>query len=183
MTKVIYILAFFISLQPAAAETFKFSVDKSSKVNFSTKYENDAVTGSFDVFSGEVRFHPDDLENSRTLIRLNSNSVISEYDYAVDTLNTEGWLDPKHFTEIVFESESFKKISDKKYEILGNLRIKDIKKPITLTFTLDEFSKDKATAAGTAKLLRSDYKLGWKETDELQDLVEITFKVNATGIK
>jgi polyisoprenoid-binding protein YceI len=165
-----------------AGEPVDFAINPSdSNISFRTIYEKDEVKGNFAKFNGEIKFHPEALDKSKVIINIETGSVTSTYDYAVDTLTTEGWFYPSKFAHAVFESSSFKSLGDNKYEVDGFLTITDNKQPLKLNFTLNKFDAKSAEVTGTAKLKRSDYKFGWEETDKLQDEVELSFKVSATA--
>lgn len=183
MIKVIFLLFFTLLAAPAhAAEPVSFViVPNDSNINFKTTYEGDVVVGKFAQFNGDIKFHPESLDKSTVKINVTTESVESDYDYAVDTLTTEGWFNPDEFPQAIFESGSFKPLGNNKYEADGFLTIRKTKQPIKLGFSLDKFDEKSAIVTGTAKLLRSAYDLGWEETDKLKDEVEINFKVTANA--
>jgi cytochrome b561 len=183
MIKVIFLLFFTLLTAPAlAAEPVNFViVPNDSNINFKTTYEGDVVVGKFGKFSGDINFHPEALDKSTVKIHVGTDSIESDYDYAVDTLTTEGWFNPDEFPQAMFESGSFKSLGNNKYEAHGFLTIRKTKQPIKLSFSLDKFDEKSAIVIGTAKLLRSSYDLGWEETDKLKDEVEIDFKVTANA--
>lgn len=162
----------------AAAVDYKI-IPAESSIGFTAVQNGSNVGGNFSKFSGTIKFAPDDLANSSAKITIEMASVTAAYTEVPKTLKEKDWFDVSAFPSAVFESTSFKKIDEKNFEALGNLTIKGIKLPVTLKFTLDEFTPAKAVANGTASLSRTKYKIGWSDTSSVQDAVKIQFKAVA----
>jgi len=173
-----------IPVTAIAAEPIKFKIKPSgSSLNFTATQNNAPVRGEFRKFSGDIIFSPDALEQSRIVITVDMTSLTASYEDAETTLKTKDWFNIENFPKAVFEAESFKSLGGKQYEASGTLTITDIKKPITLSFTLDKFSKTSASASGEVTIKRNDFLIGWSDTTNLQDEVSVAFNVNAVAKK
>lgn len=173
------ILTAFFSFMPilAGATTWQI-VPKDSSLTFTATQNNAPVSGQFKTFTGEINFDPAKLDSSSVNIVVDVGSVTASYKDVADTLKTPDWFDTKVFPKAVFKASQFTKTGDKNYQAAGNLTIRDKTVPVTLTFTLDEYSPTNAHAAGSTTLKRSAFGVGrgdWASTDTVKDDVQVNF--------
>lgn len=168
---------------PAFAETAAWQIvpDKSS-LTFTGTQNGAPVTGSFKHFTGDIEFSLSDLEHSRVKIMVDTGSVSASYSDLVDALKTPDWFNVKLFPQAVFQSEHFKKTGDKSYQADGTLTIRNITKPVVITFTVLEAGDASAHIKGVTTLKRNDFGVGqgeWASTDEIKNDVKVEFDINA----
>jgi polyisoprenoid-binding protein YceI len=98
------------------------------------------------------------------------------------TLNSAEWLDTAKFPKITFSSSRIESAGDATYTVHGDLTIKDITKPVTLSATINAATMHPLRnvpvvgVSATGTVLRSDYgleKYAPAVTDELQLTVEV----------
>lgn len=157
-------------------------VPAESSLTFTAIQNNAPVTGQFKHFSGEIVADPEQLNASYIKIIVDTGSVSDPYNQLSDTLKSPDWFNVKAFPQAVFTSKSFSKIKDKTYQAQGTLTIRNKTLPITLSFTLEDYSPSKARVKGSAVLKRTAFDVGqgeWADTKTIKDDVHIDFTVTA----
>lgn len=179
------IFILFFSLKSfSATPRFQIVPDKSS-LGFVATQNDSPVSGQFKKFQGTIQFDPQQLATSMVNIIVDMNSVNASYDQVADTLKAAEWFNVKIFPQATFKASKFKKTGDKSYQAEGTLTMRDKTLPLTLDFTLDEFSKTAAHVTGSAMLKRNAFGVGqgeWAATDSIKDDVKINFVVTAKGL-
>ncbi len=157
-------------------------IPQSSSISF-TATQNDApVSGKFTAFSGEINFDPAQLKQSNITIRVDLNSVTTDYADIATTLKTAEWFDIAKFPQATFKASDFTKTGDKTYQANGTLTIRDKTVPVVLSFTLENYSDTKANVKGSAQLKRTSFNVGqgeWAKTDAVKDDVKVDFVISA----
>lgn len=154
------------------------NTDKSS-VAFTAVQNNADVTGVFEDVSGTISFHPEHLGKSTANIKVAVGSIKAEYDEVSSTLPKSEWLDAQAQPFASFKSNNFTHVEGVMYEAVGTLTLKNISKPITLTFELDTFTENEAAITGKATLNRVDFGVGWQSTKEVKNNVALLIKAHA----
>lgn len=157
-------------------------VPEKSSLQFTATQNNSPVKGQFKKFSGKIHFDPKELNTSSVDIIINISSISASYQELVETLKTPDWFDIKLFPNAEFKASQFKKIDEKTYQAVGNLTIRDKTIPITLMFTLDEYTPTQAHVTGNTTLKRNAFGLGrgdWSKTDDVKDDVVVNFELSA----
>lgn len=179
MNQVIFITAFVgLSVSVNAAVPQWDILPKESTLSFTATQNGSPVSGKFTDFNGEIYFDPAQLPLSKIQIHVDVNSVNASYKELVDTLKTQDWFNVAAFPKASFQSAVFKKVDDKNYESVGNLVIKDKKLPMTVKFTLENYSPTEALIKGDLLLHRTAFGIGqgdWASTDEVKDEVKVQF--------
>lgn len=157
-------------------------VPQNSSITFTATQNNSPVTGKFTAFSGDINFDPARLKESNITIRVDLNSVTTEYGDIATTLKTADWFNIAKFPQAIFKASDFTKTGDKTYQANGTLTIRDKTVPVVLSFILENYSDSKADAKGSAQLKRTLFNVGqgeWAKTDAVKDDVKIDFVVSA----
>ncbi len=130
-----------------------------SSLDFTFRQMGSAVTGSFEDFTTEITFDPDDLANA---------SVTTEIAIAsVDTGNGErdagitgaDWFDTATYPTATFTSTSFVHEGGDTYLVIGDLTIRGITETVELPMTI-QVDGDTAQASGTIELDRRTFEVG-----------------------
>ncbi len=117
-------------------------------------------------------------------ITSDAKSVNTGSDLFNGHLKGDGFFDVEKFPTINYKSTAFKFDGDKLASIDGNLTVKGITKPVTLTVTAFQCAphpmskKDVCGANATAKVKRSDFNLG-KYVPNVGDEVTLTIAVES----
>jgi polyisoprenoid-binding protein YceI len=183
-----YLLSLYLFLHTAfaiAAPTpIKFDIiPDQSHIKFQAMQGKSAINGEFKNFVAEIDFHPESLATSHVKVTIDIASITVGDSEAESNLKSKDWFDTASFPQAVFESKSFKSLGDKRYEANGNITIKGHTEPITLTFTLNEFSSASAYITGTAVLKHKAFGMGEPNNNSVRDEVSVAVDVKATAVK
>ena len=176
----------------AASFAQAWTLDKShSSVNFSvTHMVVSEVDGSFKDFSAEVKSDKPDFSDLSTTFTLQTASVNTADEKRDGHLASADFFDAAKYPTIVFKSASVKKISDKKYELEGDLTMhgvtKKVKWDLKYNGTIkDPYGNTRAGFKATTTINRKDYGVSWNKTLDaggvaVSDEVALTVNVEIT---
>jgi polyisoprenoid-binding protein YceI len=124
----------------------KWSVDKAhSKVGFSVVHLMlSDVEGSFKISDATLTASKDDFTDAQFELTADVNSVFTEQERRDTHLKSPDFFDAAKFSSIIFKSNSFKKVADRKYKLTGELTMHGVTKLVTLDGTLNGVSTNKA---------------------------------------
>jgi len=137
----------------------------------------------FDKTSGKITIDRVAQAGSADII-IDAKSVNTGFDVFNGHLKADGFFDVEKFPTLSYQSTRFKFEGDKLGAIEGNLTVKGITKPVTLTVTHFQCmphpisKKDACGANATAKVKRSDFNLG-KYVPNVGDEVTLSIAVEA----
>lgn len=187
MTKVLIrfflVLTLFLPMMAHAVSLPQWNiVSKDSSIIFTATQNGSPVAGQFKNFTGDINFDPALLDSSNIQITVDMTSLSTSYKEVATTLKTSEWFNTKLFPKAIFKANQFTKTGNNTYEANGTLTIRDQTVPITLQFTLDEYTPTKAHATGSTVLKRTAFSIGsgeWAKTDEVKDDVKVDFTLSA----
>lgn len=142
-------------------------------LEFSVKWNDEIVRGSFSDWSGDIRFASEALEQSSIKILINLTSVTTSDASVNSAIGSVDFFNSSATPEAQYISNSIKKIGDNRYQMDGNLRLKNINQPLRIIFTLDE-NGNNARAKGSANIDRLAYNIGVGQ-NEIANNVRLTF--------
>ncbi len=167
MKKVI-LFAFFIATTSVQAQTSTWGVDKNnSNMQFEVDYMlMSEATGVVKVFDGSVLSNKEDFTDAQILFNADVKSLTTYNDMRDEHLMSDEFFNAEKYPKMTFKSTSFKKIKDNKYELKGDLTIRDVTKAVTFEVIYGGQYKDKQgnTKAGfkaKGSINRLDYNLKW----------------------
>lgn len=149
------------------------------------------VRGRFNNFSGIVELNDSQPEKTRVEVEIEVESIDTRQQQRDDHLQSADFFNIAEFPKMKFVGTGVK-IIDKDHAILtGNLKIKDITKPVSLNVEFNGLSKSPwgSTSAGfsaTAKINRKDWALTWNQSLETGGVLvgdEITINIEIELIK
>jgi len=147
-----------------------------SEVHFKVKHlVISTVTGSFKSFEGDLETENADFTDAKINFSLDVNSVDTNQEQRDGHIKSAEFFDAENFPKITFKSTSFKKTGDE-YELKGNLTIKDVTKPVTLSVehggsAADFYGNTKAGFEISGKINRKDFGLTWDGVTEAGSVV------------
>lgn len=129
------------------------------------------VTGSFKSFSGNITASKPDFTDAKIDFRVDINSINTENQMRDDHLKGDDFFNAGKFPQMIFKGKELKKISGNKYQLTGDLTIRDITKTVTLDVTYagtvnDPWGNTKAGFKIKGKINRFDYNLKWNTMTE-----------------
>ncbi len=128
-------LVAFVAVRGAAAETHEYAVDPvHSEVGFKVKHLVSKTPGRFEDYDGKVWLDPANVAGTlKIAATIQAASVNTQNEKRDSHLETADFFDVPNHPEITFESTSVKKTGDDTYEVAGNLTMRGVTKPVTLT--------------------------------------------------
>jgi polyisoprenoid-binding protein YceI len=129
------------------------------------------VEGSFKKFSGNVLSNSADFNDAAVNFTIDVNSINTDNEMRDKHLKADDFFNAEQFPNATFKSTSFKKVSGNKYQLKGNLTIRNVTKPVTFDVTYGGTAKDgygntKAGFKATTTINRFDYGLKWNTLTE-----------------
>lgn len=148
------------------------------------------VRGTFGSFAGSIDI-AEDLTDSKVDVSIDTASVNTNAEDRDNHLRSEDFFEVEQFPTMRFESTEIKDLGDGKFEVTGDLTIKDVTKPVTLDTTYlgivpDPWGNAKAMLEATTKINREDWGLTWNaalETGGVLVSKEITIELEVQAAK
>jgi polyisoprenoid-binding protein YceI len=165
----------------------KWSVDKAhSSVKFSVIHMVvSEVDGNFKMFDGSLEAAKPDFSDAKINFTIDVNSINTDNEKREGHLKSADFFDVANYPQIKFVGTSMKPLGGNKYELKGNLTLKDVTKPVVFQVTYGGTltTKNGAKAGFKAKTTidRYDYNLKWNnplETGGLAVSKEVEITVN-----
>jgi polyisoprenoid-binding protein YceI len=159
------------------SQTTKWTVDKThSNVKFIVTHMTvSEVEGSFKVFDGSLENTKPDFSDAKVNFSVDVNSVNTDNERRDGHLKSDDFFNAAQFPLMKFESTSVKALGANKYEMTGNLTIRDITKPVVFQVTggtvLNTSRGAKTGFKAKATIDRFAYNLKWDRATEAGGLV------------
>jgi polyisoprenoid-binding protein YceI len=150
----------------------KWTVDKPhTSVRFAVSHMVVAETeGTFKVFDGTVEHTKADWSDAKINFSVDVNSINTDNDYRDKHLKGDDFFNAEKYPAMTFKSTSFKPLGKNKYELKGDLTIRDITKPVKFDVVFGGITTgakmDKAGFKATGTINRFDYNLKWNQLTE-----------------
>lgn len=114
-----------------------------SEVEFKIKHlVISTVTGLFREFKGRVVTNGDNFNHAKVNFTIDVKSIDTNQSNRDAHLLGGDFFDSETYPEIKFQSTSFSKEKGNDYKLLGNLTIKEVTRPVTLTVAYGGSEKD-----------------------------------------
>jgi polyisoprenoid-binding protein YceI len=164
MKKIILSTAAFLLV---AGSTFaqEWNWDKAhSQLNFGVIHMGiNEVDGVFSSVTAKFTSTKDDFSDAVIELSADVNSLNTGNEQRNNHLKSPDFFNAAQFGTLTFKSTSFKKVSDKTYQLTGDLTLHGVTKPVTLTATFNGTvvnPQSKKTVAGfkvTGTIKRTDF--------------------------
>src|SRR5688500_18649901 len=174
---------------PSASQAAtKWTIDKAhSNVKFTvTHMVISEVDGAFKSFDGTVEHSKPDFSDAKVNFTVDVSSIDTDNERRDGHLKSDDFFNAEKFPQMKFQSTSFKSLGNNKYELAGNLTIRDITKPVKfdVTYGGSNTSGGNTKAGFKAKttINRFDYNLKWDRATEAGSLVvdkDVVVSVNS----
>ncbi len=158
-----------------------------SEVQFKVKHlVVTTLTGAFNSYEGTVETSTDsEFNNANVKFSLETTSISTNQTDRDNHLKSADFFDVEKFPKLTFEG-SLKNKSGNDFDLVGDITIKGVTKPITLSAELLGIMKDpwENTKAGfeiKGKLNRKDFGLTWNAATETGGLLvseEVKLEIN-----
>lgn len=167
---------------PAAAADYVQAAG--SSLTFASTYEGEVFTGRFPNFATKLSFDPKQLATSKLDVTIPLTGVTTANAERDDALKGADFFSIAKFPQARYTAVKFRSLGGNQYAADGNLSLRGISKPVTLTFTWTPGAQPVLTGKATVK--RLDFGVGggdWADTDTLPNEVAVSTKVVFAAVK
>ena len=163
----------------SANESYKFD-QAHSTIGFSVHQFLGTTHGKFAKFDGKIDIDREHPENSSVMARIDVRSIDTGIVKRDNHLRGPEFFAVEKYPEITFKSRNVKQTSPQAGDILGDLTMHGLTKPITLHVKLLTLPNDKQTrwAVTTDPLKRRDFNLMFAQAAESVSGVGQTVAIN-----
>ena len=169
-------------LSPAvlANETYRFD-SSGSTIGFSVHQFLGTTHGKFTKFNGKIDLDRQRPQNSSVAAQINVQSIDTRIKKRDDHLRSAEFFDVQRFPQITFKSRSIKQTGPQSGDILGDLTIHGVTRPVTLHVKLlTPMSETNRTrwAVTTEPITRRDFNLMFAPAAESISGISQTVAIN-----
>jgi polyisoprenoid-binding protein YceI len=145
------------------------------------------IEGAFKSFTGSMTATKPDFSDAQIDFSVDIASINTDNEMRDTHLKADDFFNAEKFPKMIFKSISMNKLSGNKYELTGNLTIRDVTKKVKFAVTYGGTVKDpwgnvKAGFKATATINRLEYGLKWNTVTEAGGAVvgsDVTIIINA----
>ena len=129
------------------------------------------VHGHFGQFGGYVELAGDQPTTARGEATIQVGSVSTNDERRDGHLRSGDFFDVEKYPEMTFKTTGVKSVGKDKYQVVGDLTIKDVTKPVTLDVKLegrfnDPWGNDRVGITAQGTIDRRDWGLTWNQVME-----------------
>ena len=171
-----------VSLSSAALanETYRFD-PSGSMIGFSVHQFLGTTQGKFTKFNGKIDVNREHPENSSVTARIDVRSIDTRIKKRDDHLRSAEFFNVDKYPQITFKSRSVKQTGPQSGDILGDLTIHGVTKPITLQVKLltplNDMSRTR-WAVTVDPITRPDFNLMFSPGTETMSGISQTVPIN-----
>jgi polyisoprenoid-binding protein YceI len=170
------------SFSPAASANEAYRFDSSgSTIGFSVHQFLGTTHGKFTKFNGKIDVDREHPENSSVTAQINVRSINTQIKKRDDHLRSAEFFNVEKFPQITFKSRTVKQTGPQSGDILGDLTIHGVTRPITLHVKLltplNETSRAR-WAVTTEPITRRDFNLMFAPAAESVSGISQTVAIN-----
>ncbi len=180
MVKSAALAAMFVS-PAASAETvpeYQLLPEKST-ITLTGTLNNADLSMKFTTFDADIRFSPEQLDQSYVALTIQTDSITGNYPEAESSVISKGWLNVTEYPTARVVTEAIRQVDGNQYEADASLTLKETTRPVKLRFMLDKAEDHTASVAGFATVNRLEYDIGWDDVSVVKDPVRIDFTLFA----
>jgi polyisoprenoid-binding protein YceI len=157
-----------LSSAASANETYKFD-PSGSTIGFTVHQFLGTTHGKFTRFSGKIDIDREHPENSSVTAQIDVRSIDTHIKKRDDHLRSPEFFDVEKFPQMTFKSRNVKRIGPQSGDILGDLTMHGVTRPITLHVKLLTPVNDTSRtrwAVTTEPISRRDFNLMFAQAAE-----------------
>jgi len=163
-----------------ADETYRFE-PSGSTIGFSVHQFLGTTQGKFAKFNGKIEFNREHPENSSVTAQIDVRSIDTRIKKRDDHLRSAEFFNVDKFPQITFRSRSVKQTGAQSGDVLGDLTIHGVTKPVTLHVKLltplNETSRTRWTVT-VDPIMRRDFNLMFAPGTETVSGISQTVAIN-----
>jgi polyisoprenoid-binding protein YceI len=169
-----------LSSAASGNEAYKFDA-LGSTIGFSVHQFLGITNGKFTRFSGKIDVDRERPENSSVTAQINVGSIDTRIKKRDDHLRSPEFFNVEKFPQITFKSRSVKRTGPQSGDIVGDLTIHGVTRPITLHVKLvtpvNETTRTR-WAVTTEPIMRRDFNLMFASATETVSGISQTVAIN-----
>jgi len=150
-----------------------------STLAFATRYESEVFSGHFGEFSTTLRFDPQQLDDAKLDVVIPLASASTANPDRDQTLLGPDFFDVEAFPQARYTATEFRALGDGRYAADGELALRGVSQPVTLTFSWTGGANPVLT--GKATVQRLDFDVGggdWADLSLIPNAVAVSARVN-----
>lgn len=178
MIKRVALVAVLVAGLSLSAHAEQYKIDRAhSYVGFAVTHLGlSKVKGSFGQFEGTLEYDPADVSKSMVDVTIDATSIDTKAEGRDKHLKSPDFFAVDSFPTITFKSKSVTPKGPRNFDVTGDLTIRGITKPVTLTVemigAMDDPNMGKRLGfTATGKINRLDYDVKWNRTLDTGGLV------------
>ena len=176
-----FVLLAAVSSRALGNEIYKFDRSRST-IGFTVHQFLGTTHGKFEKFDGKIEIDREHPEKSSVVARIDIRSIVTGIVKRDNHLRSAEFFNVAKFPEMTFKSRSVRQTGQQSGDILGDLTIHGITKPITLHVKLlspiSSDTRETRWAVTTEPLKRGDFKLMFSQGTEAISGISQTVAVN-----
>jgi polyisoprenoid-binding protein YceI len=150
---------------PASIETFLIDPDH-SEVGFSVRHILSRFRGRFGSFHGTVKLNREHPEASSVEFVVDAASIDTRQKDRDAHVRSGDFLDAAKYPEIVFHSTRIQRVSDDRFDVIGQLTLRGLTRDLTLPVTFhgvarDPWGGERAGFSTEIELNRKEFGMVW----------------------
>jgi polyisoprenoid-binding protein YceI len=149
-----------------------------SSLVFASKYDGEVLTGKFASFTTTLSFDPAKLATSKLEVVIPLAGTSTGNGDRDSTLSGADFFNVAKFAQARYTATKFRSLGGNQYAADGNLSLRGVSKPVTLTFTWTPGAQP--VLSGKATVKRLDFGVGtgdWADTKTIPNEVAVSTKV------
>ena len=150
-----------------------------STLVFASKYDGEVFTGKFSGFTTTLSFDPAKLATSKLDVVIPLAGTSTGNGDRDSTLSGADFFNVAKFAQARYTATKFRSLGGNQYAADGNLSLRGVSKPVTLTFTWTPGAQP--VLSGKATVKRLDFGVGggddWADTKTIPNEVAVSTKV------
>jgi polyisoprenoid-binding protein YceI len=120
---------------PAMAQDW--AVERSaSRLAFQSSFNGVAFQGVFRRWDAKIRFDPRNLSAARVVVLIDVATAVTGNPMRDEALPSIDWFAAARFPQARFETRRFTALGKDRYEAIGDLTLRGVRRPAVLPFTL-----------------------------------------------
>jgi polyisoprenoid-binding protein YceI len=165
-----------------AAAPAHWTVDPAaSKLSFQGRMNGDVFNGVFRRWTAAIVFDPKQLAKSKVAATIDVGSAATGDADRDQAMPTDDWFAARRFPQATFTTSAIKDLGGGRYQAIGDLAIRGVRKLVVLPFTL-AISGDTARMNGALVLNRTAFGIGqgrWSTKDVVDTSVTVNVALTA----
>lgn len=149
-----------------------------STLVFASKYDGEVFTGKFASFTTTLSFDPANLATSKLDVVIPLTGASTGNDDRDSTLSSSDFFNVAKFAQARYSASKFRALGGNQYAADGDLSLRGVSKPVTLTFTWTPGAQP--VLSGKATVKRLDFGVGsgdWTDTSNIPNEVAVSTRV------